>query len=55
MHLSFGLVFPFLVVYPKDTSVNKQKIFAYMCRMNQWKVNEILIEIVTHEGIGWKG
>lgn len=50
----FGPIFPLLVVNPKDTNVNTQKIFVYICRMNQRKVNEILMKIVTHEGIRWR-
>lgn len=46
MHLSFGPIVPFLVAYHKYTSVSKQKVFAYICRINQWKVDEILIKIV---------
>lgn len=54
MYLSFGPTFPFLVVYHKDVSINKQKIFAYICRIHQLKVNEMLMKIVAHEEIGWK-
>ena len=43
MHLSFGPVFPFLVVYLKYTSVNTQKkllIFAEWTNGSGWNTNE---------------